>query len=149
MREERMRAHPRIVATLVAICVSLPLGPLSLGLALADDYPSRPITLVVPYPPGGGVDTIARVMAQKLGPALGQQIVIENRPGAGAVIGTRAAAKAAPDGYTLVMLATGAALPANTGYEAKDFAPIGTISSTPIVIMSHPSLPAASLADVG
>ena len=115
---------------------------------LADDYPSRPITLIVPYPPGGGVDTIARVMAQKLGPALGQQIIIENRPGAGAVIGTRAAAKAAPDGYTLVMLATGFTLPANTGYEAKDFAPIGTISSTPIVIMSHPSLPAASLADV-
>jgi tripartite-type tricarboxylate transporter receptor subunit TctC len=141
MREERMRAHLRsIAAALVAVCLSLP--------AIADDYPSRPITLVVPYPPGGGVDTIARVMAQKLGPALGQQIIIENRPGAGAVIGTRAAAKAAPDGYTLVMLATGFTLPANTGYEAKDFAPIGTISSTPIVIMSHPSLPAASLAEV-
>ena len=109
---------------------------------------SRPITLIVPYPPGGGVDTIARVMAQKLSPALGQQIVIENRPGAGAVIGTRAAAKATPDGYTLVMLTTGFSLPANTGYEVKDFAPIGTISSTPIVIMSHPSLPAPSLAEV-
>jgi tripartite-type tricarboxylate transporter receptor subunit TctC len=141
MREERMRAHLRfIAAALTAVCVSLP--------AVADDYPSRPITLVVPYPPGGGVDTIARVMAQRLGPALGQQIIIENRPGAGAVIGTRAAAKAAPDGYTLVMLATGFTLPANTGYEAKDFAPIGTISSTPIVIMSHPSLPATSLAEV-
>jgi len=64
------------------------------------------------------------------------------------VIGTRAAAKAPPDGYTLVMLTTGFTLPANTGYEIKDFAPIGTISSTPIVIMSHPSLPANSLADV-
>ncbi len=139
-----MRAHLRfIVAGLAAVCVVHPYSA-----ALADDYPSRPITLVVPYPPGGGVDTIARVMAQKLGPALGQQIIIENRPGAGAVIGTRAAAKATPDGYTLVMLATGFTLPANTGYEAKDFAPIGTISSTPIVIMSHPSLPAASLADV-
>ena len=136
-----MRAHLRLIAAaLAAVCVNVS--------AVADDYPSRPITLVVPYPPGGGVDTIARVMAQKLGPALGQQIVIENRPGAGAVIGTRAAAKATPDGYTLVMLATGFTLPANTGYEAKDFAPIGTISSTPIVIMSHPSLPAASLAEV-
>ena len=136
-----MRAHLRfITAALAVMCASLP--------ALSDDYPSRPITLVVPYPPGGGVDTIARVMAQKLGPALGQQVIIENRPGAGAVIGTRAAARATPDGYTLVMLATGFTLPANTGYEAKDFAPIGTISSTPIVIMSHPSLPAASLADV-
>jgi tripartite-type tricarboxylate transporter receptor subunit TctC len=139
-----MRAHLRfIVAGLAAVCVVHPYSA-----ALADDYPSRPITLVVPYPPGGGVDTIARVMAQKLGPALGQQVIIENRPGAGAVIGTRAAAKATPDGYTLVMLATGFTLPANTGYDAKDFAPIGTISSTPIVIMSHPSLPAASLADV-
>jgi tripartite-type tricarboxylate transporter receptor subunit TctC len=114
----------------------------------AQDYPSHPITLIVPYPPGGGVDTIARVMAQKLSVALSQQIVIENRPGAGAVIGTRAAARAAPDGYTLVMLATGFTLPANTGYEVKDFAPVGSISSTPIVVMTHPSLPVSSLADV-
>ena len=123
------------------------LAALTFGAA-AQEYPSRPITLIVPYPPGGGVDTIARVMAQKLSVALGQQFVIENRPGAGAVIGTRAAAKAAPDGYTLVMLATGFTLPANTGYEAKDFAPVGSISSTPIVVMSHPSLPASSLAEV-
>jgi tripartite-type tricarboxylate transporter receptor subunit TctC len=143
MREERMTHLARfIVALAVLVGAGLPHG------AFADDYPSRPITLIVPYPPGGGVDTIARVMAQKLGPALGQQIIIENRPGAGAVIGTRAAAKAAPDGYTLVMIATGFTLPANTGYEIKDFAPVGTISSTPIVIMSHPSLPVNSLADV-
>jgi tripartite-type tricarboxylate transporter receptor subunit TctC len=115
---------------------------------LAEDYPSHPITLIVPYPPGGGVDTIARVMSAKLSAALGQQIVIENRPGAGAVIGTRAAAKAPADGYTLVMLATGFTLPSNTGYDAKDFAPIGTISSTPIVVMAHPSLPVNSLADL-
>src|SRR5437868_3293391 len=116
--------------------------------AVADEYASRPITLIVPYPPGGGVDTIARVMSAKLSVALGQQIVIENRPGAGAVIGTRAAAKAPADGYTLVMLATGFTLPANTGYDAKDFAPIGTIASTPIVVMAHPSAPVNSLADV-
>src|SRR6186713_909141 len=84
---------------LVAACAGAPLK--------ADEYPSRPITLIVPYPPGGGVDTIARVMSSKLSVALGQQIVIENRPGAGAVIGTRAAAKAPADGYTLVMIATG------------------------------------------
>jgi tripartite-type tricarboxylate transporter receptor subunit TctC len=104
--------------------------------------------LIVPYPPGGGVDTIARVMGSKLSDALGQQIIIENRPGAGAVIGTRSAAKATPDGYTLVMITTGFTLPANAGYEAKDFAPIGSISSTPIVVMAHPSLPVKSLADV-
>src|SRR5436853_2575264 len=135
-----MRAARAIPAILFALLLLLP--------ARADDYPSHPITLIVPYPPGGGVDTIARVMSAKLSPALGQQIIIENRPGAGAVIGTRAAAKAPADGYTLVMLATGFTLPANTGYEAKDFAPIGTISSTPIVVMAHPSLPANSLADL-
>jgi len=120
----------------------------SANAARADDYPNHPVTLIVPYPPGGGVDTIARLIGQKLSGALGQQIVIENRPGAGAVIGTRAAAKAAPDGYTLVMLATGFTLPANTGYEAKDFVAIGSISSTPIVVMAHPSAPVNSLSDL-
>jgi tripartite-type tricarboxylate transporter receptor subunit TctC len=117
--------------------------------AAADDYPARAITLIVPYPAGGGVDNVARVVAQKLGVGLGQQIIIENRPGAGAVIGTRAAAKAAPDGYTLVMFTTGITLPANAGFDVKqDFAPIGTIASTPIVLMAHPSFPAKSLAEV-
>jgi len=117
--------------------------------ARAQTYPSRPITLIVPYPPGGGVDAIGRMVAQKLSPALGQQVIIENRPGAGAVIGTRAAAKAAPDGYTLVMMTTGASLPVHAGYDVnKDFAPVGLISSTPIVVMAHPSLPVKSLADV-
>jgi tripartite-type tricarboxylate transporter receptor subunit TctC len=117
--------------------------------AVAEDYPARAITLIVPYPAGGGVDNIARVVAQKLGAGLGQQIIIENRPGAGAVIGTRAAAKAAPDGYTLVMFTTGITLPANAGFDIKqDFAPVGTIASTPIVLMAHPSFPATSLAQV-
>jgi tripartite-type tricarboxylate transporter receptor subunit TctC len=133
----------RLAATLLA--VSLLASP---HAARADDYPNHPITLIVPYPPGGGVDTIARVIGGKLTDRLGQQVVIENRPGAGAVIGTRAAAKAAPDGYTLVMLATGFTLPANTGYEAKDFAAVGSISSTPIVVMAHPTAPVNSLSDL-
>src|SRR4051812_37309230 len=141
-REEPMRIM-RLAATLLA--VSLLASP---HAARADDYPNHPITLIVPYPPGGGVDTIARVIGGKLTDRLGQQVVIENRPGAGAVIGTRAAAKAAPDGYTLVMLATGFTLPANTGYEASDFVPIGSISSTPIVVMAHPSAPVKSLSDL-
>jgi len=117
--------------------------------AKAEDYPARLITLIVPYPAGGGVDTLGRLVAQKLSLALGQQVIIENRPGAGAVVGTRAAAKAPADGYTLVMLTTGISLPANTGYDVeKDFAPVGTISSTPIVLMTHPSSPARTLADV-
>jgi tripartite-type tricarboxylate transporter receptor subunit TctC len=117
--------------------------------AKAEDYPSRLITLIVPYPASGGVDTLGRLIAQKLSLALGQQVIVENRPGAGAVVGTRAAAKAPADGYTLVMLTTGISLPANTGYDVeKDFAPIGTISSTPIVLMTHPSSPAGSLAEL-
>ena len=132
-----------LAGILLALFVLSPASP-----TRADDYPSHPITLIVPFPPGGGVDAIARIMAAKLSPALGQQIIIENRPGAGAVIGTRIAAKAPADGYTLVMLTTGVSLPANTGYEVKDFAPIGTISSTPIVLMANPALSAASLAEV-
>lgn len=137
--------YVRLIAILLAL-IAMAGSPS--GRAIADDYPNRPITLIVPFPPGGGVDTIARVMSAKLSVALNQQIIIENRPGAGAVIGTRAAAKASPDGYTLVMLTTGVSLPANTGYEIRDFAPIGTISSTPIVLMANPSLPASSLAEV-
>lgn len=117
--------------------------------ARAQTYPSRPITLIVPYPTGGGVDAMGRMVAQKLSLALGQQVIIENRPGASGVIGTRVAAKAAPDGYTLVMMLTGISLPVHAGYDVnKDFAPVGLIASTPMVVMAHPSLPVKSLADV-
>src|SRR5262252_2199444 len=117
--------------------------------ASAQDYPTRPVTLIVPYPAGGGVDVMGRLIGQKLSVALNQQVVIENRGGAGGMIGTRDAARAAPDGYTLVMLLTGISLGANTGYDVnKDFAPIGLVASTPIIVDAHPSLPAKSLADV-
>ena len=117
--------------------------------ARAQTYPSRPITLIVPYPTGGGVDAMGRMVAQKLSLALGQQVIIENCPGASGVIGTRVAAKAAPDGYTLVMMLTGISLPVHAGYDVnKDFAPVGLIASTPMVVMAHPSLPVKSLADV-
>src|SRR6516162_2645606 len=93
--------------------------------ARAQTYPSRPITLIVPYPPGGGADAMGRMVAQKLSSALGQQVIIENRPGAGAVIGLRAAARAAPDGYSLVIMTTGVGLPVHAGYDvSKDFAPV-------------------------
>src|SRR5262245_9837352 len=118
-------------------------------VAAAEDYPIRPITLVVPFVAGGGGDFMGRLVAQRLGAALGQQVGIENRPGAGGVIGTRTVAKAAPDGYTLVMMITGTSLPPNTGYDlARDFAPIGLVSSTPIVVMTHAAMPAQSLGDV-
>ena len=107
------------------------------------------MTLVVPYPAGGGVDTVGRVIAAKLSAQLGQQVIVENRPGAGSVIGARTVAKAAPDGYTLLMMVTGVGLPANTGYDvAKDFAPIGLIASIPIVVMANPSVPVKSMSDI-
>ena len=117
--------------------------------AFAEDYPGKPVTLIIPYPPGGGVDTVGRVIAAKLTSALGQQVVVENRPGAGSVIGTRAAAKAPPDGYTLLMMTTGLSLVPNPGYDvAKDFAPIGTIASIPIVVMANATVPVKTLKDV-
>jgi tripartite-type tricarboxylate transporter receptor subunit TctC len=117
--------------------------------AVAADYPTRNINLIVPFPPGGGVDTVGRVIAQKLTDALGQQVLVLNKPGAGSVIGVRDAAKAMPDGYTILMLVTGASLPANTGYDlAKDFTPIGLIASIPIVIMSNPDVPVKTMPDI-
>ena len=106
--------------------VLLPLlAPLLFGLAppaAADDYPSKPITLIVPFPAGGGVDVIGRIVADKLAAELGQPVVIDNRGGAAGVIGTRAAARAAPDGYTLVMATSGSIainpnLYVNPGYQ--------------------------------
>jgi len=122
---------------------------LTAGLAQAEDYPSRTISLIVPYPAGGGVDTVGRVIANKLSEGLGQQVIVVNRPGAGSVIGVRDAARSAPDGYTILMLVTGASLPSNPGYDLqKDFAPIGLVASIPIVIMAHPSLPVKSMTDI-
>ena len=133
-----------IISALVAATLCL-----LVAAAAAQDYPARPVSLIVPYPAGGGVDTVGRVIAQKLGDALGQQVLVVNRPGAGSVIGVRDAAKSPPDGYTILMMVTGASLPANTGYDlAKDFAPIGLIASIPIVVMAHPSVPVKSLSDI-
>ncbi|HWE79398.1 MAG TPA: tripartite tricarboxylate transporter substrate-binding protein, partial [Pseudolabrys sp.] len=122
---------------------------IALGAAQAADYPTKTVSLIVPYPAGGGVDTVSRVIAQKLTERLGQQVIVVNRPGAGSVIGVRDAARSAPDGYTILMLVTGASLPSNPGYDLeKDFEPIGMVASIPIVIMAHPSVPVKSMSDL-
>jgi tripartite-type tricarboxylate transporter receptor subunit TctC len=122
--------------------------------AAAEEYPTRPITLVVPYAAGGGNDIMARTAADKMSPALGQQIVIENRGGAGGSIATRQVAHAAPDGYTLGLGGTGTlavdpTLYPNAGYDPrKDFAPIGLIGTSALVLVIHPSIPAHNVKEL-
>src|SRR3989442_8716503 len=123
------------------------------GTAVAADYPSRPIRLVVPYPPGGGTDTVARPLGQKLNESLGQPIVIDNRGGASEIIGTEVVARAAPDGYTLLMTTNAFAI--NMAFERKlpydpvrDFAPVGRLIPTPFMLVAHPGLKAASLREL-
>jgi tripartite-type tricarboxylate transporter receptor subunit TctC len=121
----------------------------------ADTYPAaHTITLVVPYPPGGGVDAMARVVADKLSGALGQQVIVDNRPGASGLTGTRAFIKSAPDGYTLFLGHTGSicinpSLYRNAGFDPRrDFAPVGLIASMPVALLAHPSFPGTTLRDV-
>ena len=120
----------------------------------AKDYPNRPITLVVPFAPGGSTTIVARIVADRLADALGQQIIVDNRPGAGGTIGTRQVAKSAPDGYTIVLgytgtLAIGPSLFPNVGYDVrKDFAPIGRIATAPNTLAVHPSFDVHSVKEL-
>jgi tripartite-type tricarboxylate transporter receptor subunit TctC len=121
--------------------------------ALASDYPSRPITLIVPYPAGGGNDLLARLVAANMSASLGEPIVIENRGGAGSTIGTRDVARSAPDGYTLLIatssLAINPSFYPDAAYDPdKNFAPIGLIGSSPNLVLVSPSVPAHSIAEL-
>lgn len=125
---------------------------LAVPVSLAQPYPARPIRLVVPYPPGGGADNVARPIAQKLSEALGQQVVIDNRGGAAGIIGAQIVAKSKPDGYTLLDDSSSRAvnpalrpLPFDT---MKDFAPISMIVINPSILVVHPSLPVNTVADL-
>jgi len=128
--------------------------PLAAQRAAAQDYPSRPITLVVPFPPGGGTDAMARTAAERMSRTLGQQVVVDNRGGAGGTVATRAVAKAAPDGYTILLAYTGTfainpTLYPNAGYDPRrDFAPIGSIGTLSSVLVVHPSLPVHSVPEL-
>jgi len=116
-------------------------------------YPAKPIRWVVAFPPGGGSDTLARILSPKFSESLGQTIVIDNRPGAGANIGAEIAAKAAPDGYTMLMgniaHAINMSLYARPGYDVvRDFTVVNTLTSTPNIVVVHPSVPAKTLKDL-
>jgi len=142
-----------MVAARVIVAL-LALGIVASSAAVAQDYPSRPITLVVPFPAGGGNDALARVVAERMSRTIGQQVVVENRGGAGGTIATRAVARTAPDGYTILLTYTGTlainpTLYPNAGYDPrKDFAPIGLIGSQPSVLTVNPSLPVHSSAEL-
>jgi len=124
------------------------------AVAHAQDFPSRPIKIVVTYPPGGGTDLTARLVGKRLSERLGQPVIIENKAGAGGGIGTAAVAKAAPDGYTLVMgnsgpIAINPAMYTNIGYDsAKDFAPVALLTVMPIAICVRNESPLKTVADV-
>ena len=124
------------------------------ALTHAQGYPAKPVRMVIPYPPGGGNDTLGRLFAAKLGERLGQPFVVENRPGAGTMIGTEAAAKSAPDGYTILLssIATHALSPnlySRVPYDpVKDFAPITLLGIAPTVLVVYSDLPAKNLAEL-
>jgi tripartite-type tricarboxylate transporter receptor subunit TctC len=140
--------------TLLAALVACAAVASSFPLA-ADDYPNRPIILVIPLPPGGTNDIMARSVVDKMSAALGQRIVIENRNAGGSgTVGTREVAHAAPDGYTIILgytstLATGPNLYRNVGYDPrKDLAPLGLIASAPALLLVHKDVPANSVAEL-
>jgi tripartite-type tricarboxylate transporter receptor subunit TctC len=122
--------------------------------AQAPDYPARQITLIAPWPAGGSIDTLCRALAPGLSERIGNPVVVENRPGAGSVIGTAACARAAADGYTLVMAGSGSLAISATLYKklpydpAKDFAPIVLVAFIPFVLVVHPSLPVQSVPEL-
>jgi tripartite-type tricarboxylate transporter receptor subunit TctC len=116
----------------------------------ADPYPSRPVRLILPFPPGGGTDILGRLIADRLAASLGQPVVVENRGGAGGNLGAEAAARAAPDGYTLLLaaptLAISPSLYSKLAYDPqRDFAPVSLVASVPNVMITHPSVPARTL----
>src|SRR5690606_30913618 len=130
----------------LAAVLALPLA----APTAAQDYPDRPIHLISPYGPGGGNDTIARLLAGKLGEAFGQRIIVENKPGGNTIIGNDIVAKSAPDGYTLILNGNG--FVTNPSFYSKlpfdpvaDFAPVAFIAFTDLVLVANPSVPASSV----
>ena len=144
-----MTKPPRAVSL---ACVAAAVLTLGLAPAAADDYPSRPIRVIVPFGAGGPTDVFTRVIAEELRKSLNQPLVMENRPGAGTVIGTELAAKSAPDGYTLVMISAtqtvNETLIAKKNYALmRDFVPVAQLFHSELVMVLHPSVPADNVKD--
>jgi tripartite-type tricarboxylate transporter receptor subunit TctC len=146
-----MRICKSLAAVSLLVCAGVCLG---VSIAAADDYPSRPITLIVAQPPGGGTDIIARIIAAPLSAQLGQPVVVENRPGAGTVVGTAAAAHAPPDGYTLMTgltanMAVNPSLFTNLSYDPiRDFRPVSMLAQFPFAVVVSNNFPARSIKEL-
>jgi tripartite-type tricarboxylate transporter receptor subunit TctC len=142
-----MKSLARFAALLAAFALAMP-------AALAQTYPQKALRMVVPFAPGGTTDIVARLIASKMGPALGQSVVIDNRPGANGIVGSEIVAKSAPDGYTLMMgylgnLAMNPALYSKLSYDPiRDYAPVTLVASTTQAIVVHPSLPAKTVPEL-
>jgi tripartite-type tricarboxylate transporter receptor subunit TctC len=137
--------------TTFSMCAGLLLGILS--MAHAQTFPSKPVRIIAPFPPGAGTDTLARTLSGPLSKALGQNIIVENRPGAGTVVGTEVAARSPADGHTVLIIANSftinPAVRLKLPYDAlKDFAAVARIASTPMVFSVHPSVPAKTLKEL-
>jgi tripartite-type tricarboxylate transporter receptor subunit TctC len=147
----RHRARLHVLATAVTAALTFACGA---ALAQPGSYPTRPIRIVVPFPPGGGVDFVARTVAQRLGDSLKQQVLVENRSGAGGRIGAEAVARSAPDGYTLLMASPAevvvlSALGQKLNYDPRrDLLPVTLAGEAPLVIAVHPSLAAKSIPEL-
>ena len=137
-----------------AIALTIASAGLILGApAVAQTYPDKPIKFVVPYPPGGGTDVIARIVQERLGVALGQQVLIENKGGAGGSVGTEVVARAAPDGYTVLFTLSShtinpAIFPKLSFDTVRDFEPVGTVASLPQILVANPQFPANTVAEM-
>jgi tripartite-type tricarboxylate transporter receptor subunit TctC len=132
----------------VILCLALALAPLAAWAQ--ETWPAKPLRFILPFPPGGGTDILGRMIAERLSAALGQPVVIENRGGAGGNVGTEAAARSAPDGYTIVLVAPSLAISptlySKLNYDAvKDFAPVSLVATVPNVVITQPSLNVGSL----
>jgi tripartite-type tricarboxylate transporter receptor subunit TctC len=147
-----MPLDPRLLAGLAALAAATVFDS---ALAQVDPaYPARPVRMVVPFPPGGGADFTARTVGQRMGEAMGQPVVVENRPGANGLVGTELVARSAPDGYTILLVDRGAlgvnpSLYARLPYDPlKDFAYVGIATEAPYVLVINPSLPAKSVSEL-
>jgi len=152
-KEKTMKNNKSLMLTILGVLLVFSmLFPLTAVFAAADSYPSKPVRLIVPFAPGGSNDIIARLIAAKLIERLGKQVIVENRSGAGGVLGTELASKADPDGYTLVIISAAYAFNPALGKSPFDpataFAPIAKLGSGPVSLVVHPSVPAKSVKEL-